>query len=79
MIRRSVAGLVCVLALAPQTGRAALAPLAAGPAPISQAELKGWLSYIASDELKGRATFSDRAQFCTTARWPRLVRCSGLE
>jgi hypothetical protein len=42
----------------PQATRAALAASSGGPASFDPADLREWLSYIASDDLQGRAVFS---------------------
>jgi hypothetical protein len=56
-----VRGLVVCLAvgLLLTTGAGAQAPARGGINAITQADLKEWLTYIASDELMGRATYSE--------------------
>src|SRR5215210_417418 len=48
-----------LVSLVTATPRADQAATARGAASITEAELKKWLTYIASDELQGRATYSE--------------------
>ena len=57
-VRRLIIPALLIASLTASTG-AQQAPAARGAASISQDDLKGWLTYLASDELQGRQTYTE--------------------
>src|SRR5689334_21737447 len=53
-VRRSMSALALMAALAAAAGAAS-----GGPGSITSQELREWLDYVASDQLQGRAVFSE--------------------